>query len=693
MTEPPAPEPLPALQPGGSSRPAPQGGTYGNGDPHTFTEGRTCPDCAIPLPDITGRWGSFSPRCPPCRAAHKPAQRTKDYHRKKPKRGAVVHAPEGLSGAELLKLNGTQTPARDRSRRTAIWKNAVCEGVAAGKSTAQVLRELQVTSSAFEQQRQRDDTFRAEHAYAVLQGRVASTIPEDERASDDFGTFSQTYFHRTHFKHQLLLAETMQSLQPLDVVLVLMAPESGKTSTIEDYMCRKIALDPAHRFRVISEAQDLAVRIVGACKRKLTDVEQYPSFVTKYGPFYEKGQERSAAKPWTSNQIAVWKNPGSERDYNLVAQSWSGANYGSRIDTLIIDDVVSQRNVGESQKIFERIRGTFFNRGKQMRTIIVGTRIKPGDFYDLMLDAGLVTRQIIVPAIGGLGAEPGEPSTPEMWEYLARHNGGSCLCRPRGKECPNDGSWLTPKEYLEVTRFRSGEETWWASYMQNPRDDAVSVFGAAIDGCKDPERIVAKKTGDGLTVLSIDPALGGGTALVCAEHTGRRLRVIDARTRSGLQKTEEQLELISEFATKYRPSLLIVEFDAQQKGLGNDDRLRAMGTRLGFTILPHITRGQKFDVPYAVASMNQSFVRGEISIPWGDDETRDRMHDLVYQLRGWRIPEQGKRDRQVQDLVMALWFQWRHWMLTREGTKSGSVTAKRPSWLMSDLRKKAMARG
>jgi transposase-like protein len=648
-------------------------GQYSDGSPWTFTEGRVCLDCAEPLPDCENRWGTYSPRCPPCRTTNRQATsviRFREMNRADKNWG---HPRNRRSGA-----------AAARSGAAKAWKESLVRMVSSGSSIVDATSRLGVTIRAYDRQRDRDDQFRARVEAAKLQGRAA----RDEPPLDDrtFGDFAAKYFYRTHFSHQLLLADAMENLTPRSVVMVLMAPESGKTATIEDYMCRKIALDPSHRFRVISEAADLSQRIVQTCSRRFTDTEQYPEFIGAYGPFYEKGQERAAGKPWTSSQITVWKNPGTERDRNIVAQSWSGANYGSRIDTLIIDDVISQRNVGESKKIFDRIRGTFFNRGKQLRTIIVGTRIQPGDVYDMFIDAGIVTAKntIIVPATGFLGAEPGYPTTPEMWENLARHDGGACCPPGLGRECPKNGEWLTPKEYLDLMRFGQGEEAWWASYMQNPRDDAVSTFGDSIEDCKDKERPYGPAS-SGLNILSIDPALGGGTALVAASVRADRLDVLDAYTVRGLARTEQQIELIAQYARRYKPSILIVEYDAQQKGLGNDDRLRALGRQLGFTIVPHTTRGQKFDVPYAVASMNQSFVKHEISIPWADEETRQRMEVLVHQLRGWRIPEKGKRDTQIQDLVMALWFIWRYWMQTRGVADKKFERAKRPSWLSSSF--------
>lgn len=161
-------------------------------------------------------------------------------------------------------------------------------------------------------------------------------------------------------------------------------------------------------------------------------------------------------------------------------------------------------------------------------------------------------------------------------------------------------------------------------------------------------------------------------------NLGDQLTIIDALTTYGLQRTEDQLQLIEQFAQKYRPSCVIIEFDSQQKGLGNDDRLRALGQRYGFSIRPHLTRGVKMDEIFGVASMDQSFRKGEIRIPYGDQATKDRMHDLLTQLRAWRPDIKTKH--LTQDLVMALWFVWRHWMSVRRAHVESVAPAWRPSW-------------
>jgi hypothetical protein len=181
-------------------------------------------------------------------------------------------------------------------------------------------------------------------------------------------------------------------------------------------------------------------------------------------------------------------------------------------------------------------------------------------------------------------------------------------------------------------------------------------------------------------VLGVDPALGGGCAVVACALGAEKLWVLDCDIRYGLSKTEQILEQITHMARKYRPHLVIVEIDAMNKAVGNDDRLRATGTMLGFSIKPHLTAMNKHvDQVYGVASMDQSFRLREISIPWKDEETRRHMEELVNQLRKWR-PDVKTRDLK-QDAVMALWFIWKHWMTLRKAHEPVQVPVPVPSWL------------
>jgi len=199
---------------------------------------------------------------------------------------------------------------------------------------------------------------------------------------------------------------------------------------------------------------------------------------------------------------------------------------------------------------------------------------------------------------------------------------------------------------------------------------------------------------DGQTVLGFDPALGGGTAIIACTVTAEKLYVVDAEVQYGLNKTEELLSLIDKYARKYRPSVVIIEIDAQQKGLGNDDRLHAIAAEVGFEVRPHTTRMNKADEVFGTAQMNRSFIAREVSIPWGDDLSRERMTPLLNQLRAWRPPAlspiTGKMMKAPkQDLVMALWFVWKWWYQQVQDLRTNRAPLQmpsRPSWIGRDRR-------
>lgn len=186
-----------------------------------------------------------------------------------------------------------------------------------------------------------------------------------------------------------------------------------------------------------------------------------------------------------------------------------------------------------------------------------------------------------------------------------------------------------------------------------------------------------------MRVLTVDPALGGGFAQVALEFS-TKLWILDCRTDYDFNSTEEQLMAIETMVATWRPSILIIEFDSQQKGLGNDDRLREMGNRYGFTIRPHTTRGEKMDPVFGVASMDQSFKKADIRIPYKDQRTQDRVAPLLNQLRRWRPDIKTKN--LTQDLVMALWFGWKYWMSLNKAHHEPPPPAYRPSWIFQESR-------
>lgn len=355
------------------------------------------------------------------------------------------------------------------------WARELDLAKTAGRTVRTVRREV-------EQDHKRQRRVRGER-------KSKRQVGDEELTPEDlFQQFVAAYFpdREPHKSHQIQIVRELHNLRPREICLFNLWPEAGKTSTIEDYICKTLAVDPDHRFRVVSEGQDLAKRIIGTCQRRFMNAEDYGPFIARYGPFYEKGQERSG-RPWAADQFTILQNSGGERDRSLVASGINSQVYGSRIDTLILDDIQSQGNYNQAEQIFRTVQTTLLNRGLEMRTLIVGTRIGPGDFYDLLIKAGLPTRIVRLPA-----ANPdGNPTVPEFWDKRVFHTGpdepvGPCCTGFR--VCPRNGEKLTPREFMELIRHQNGEEAWFSAYQQSPSSDERTTFGALLERCYDHDR-------------------------------------------------------------------------------------------------------------------------------------------------------------------------------------------------------------
>lgn len=314
-----------------------------------------------------------------------------------------------------------------------------------------------------------------------------------------FADFVTWAWGRVHHAGQLRLADELGVAKAGEVVLFLTWRGAGKTTTVEHYVMRKLALEPDHRFCIVSRADSHSKKMVENMKRMMTDTGQYPEFVSRFGPFYEQGQERRGF-PWSKYEVRVANRKDSERDPNIAARAWTSAAFGSRIDTLIVDDVIDRRNVNESGNILEVLQQTYFSSEREMRVVIVGNRIAPGDLYDQMIEAGIITRKVILPAAGGMGADALEPTVPEAWaSTMIRHDGQVCcfaryreLCRELGlpAKCPEDGSLLTPQQMMVRKRAQVGERVWHATFQQAPTANELSTFAGLIDRCLDRDRSI-----------------------------------------------------------------------------------------------------------------------------------------------------------------------------------------------------------
>lgn len=522
--------------------------------------------------------------------------------------------------------------------------------LAAGKSHKDAQATMDIARSTYLAWRRKYPDFKAS-----VDSLISARQDADPEAWNGTpSSWRKSYLGFDTYWHQAKMDEALESCPPMGVVLVLVPPEHGKTTWVGDTITRLVSHDPFVRITYISEGIGHARKAVRRQKRRLTDFKKHPDLIARFGPFHADDSD----EPWTADYFVVDGATHDEQDYTMEARGWKAAIAGTRTDLLIIDDIQSRKSLGLTAEMVTTFQQDFLTRpGKTGKTIIIGTRVGLGDFYQALIDNELVDRVVELPATEAgvvvpcpLGDECDTPDVPHE--------------KPL---CPE----LWDTHSLAKRRKQVGEDVWWRTYQQQPRPAGDSTFTEAMtDRAKNHYRTlgqglevcegVAKR---GYGIMSLDPALGGGNALTVWDCDAERMWLLDSSRRFGLAQTEQILTEIAIFAGLYRPRVLVVEAVAFQKGLANDERLRLIAAQFGFRIVPHTTGLNKLDELIGVASMDTAFHVGSFDFPYATVEAKAKVDLLVGELNVWRADVPTRKLR--QDLVMSMWFAWLEWMRIR----------------------------
>lgn len=531
--------------------------------------------------------------------------------------------------------------------------------IARGHTVAQACEEVGMSRATYTKWRERFPDF-ANRVDRVRRGQPDSDFTYDK---DSFTSRRAYFFGYETYTHHQQIVDAIDSTPPGGVTMILVAPEAGKTSLIEDYCCDRLAEDPSTRILYVSETADgHARKVLSTVKDRMTDPDytdpntnnptHIPEWIATYGPFRDDALDKD--KPWNQNWVKL-HNASGRRDYSFQCAGWRSRVYGARCDLLIFDDVQSDESLMLTPQMVRRIRKTFLTRpGRHGKTIFIGTRIGDGDVYEALIKEGVVDRLVMLPAMD----DHGRSYCPEMW----------------------------PEDALEQKRRLVGEEVWWTAYMQAPQLATDPTFSdEMLDQAKNATIQVGYQPDDAKGASGLDPALGGGTAIVTIAYTYDRLWIVDVQESWNLARNEDIFVLIQSHAGPYRFQDLIVEVNALQRGIARDDRLKILGDTHGFRIREHETNVNKWTPDFGVGAMAGSFLRGEIVIPWADKATQARMTPLVNQLRAWRPGVPSKL--LVQNLVMAMWFAWRFWQQQRKSmeTDLSAWSTRGTPWRPGDL--------
>jgi hypothetical protein len=538
--------------------------------------------------------------------------------------------PEWGEGARSRHLSAVAT----RNTRTAqkrARQEAVLAGMRSGLSARAATKQIGLGEKTYERWHAGDTWFRSQVAVIRGQKLVASgrELPGIDDWDGSFVSARKIFFGMDTYYHQREIIHTIENAEPAEPVLILVAPETGKTTVLEDYMSIKLGQRPDHRFLFVTETTSRIRKIAGRMKYRMTSPTGFDLYQARFGPFYEKGQERMGL-PWAAEFFSRFGRDGDERDFSFEGRGWESQVAGTRTDELLIDDVQSLRSLNKTDKILEYLRQDFFSRpGREGKIVFDGTRVGHDDVYIRLLDEGIVKERNVV--VLPMMDRDGRSLCPEMW----------------------------PEEDLARKRHLVGEEAWWRNYMQQPRQLNDAAFTEAMwAAAQDPWRRRGEANLSN-KVAMIDPALVGGNAIMVAAYDAKRFQVVDLSYGCNLARVEVLLERLERFARVHDFDDLIVETNAYQRGLANDERLREMGRTYGFRIHPHETGHNKTDPDLGVSRMASGFMKEEIRFPAASPEDRDAFGPAKSQLLNWSATVPTRRRR--QDCVMVLWFGWRWW--------------------------------
>jgi hypothetical protein len=546
--------------------------------------------------------------------------------------------------------------------------------------------------------------FRARFDAARKAGRQRVKTARREYQDNNFVDFRFFYLGMETTWFQKLIADAIEAADPGEVTLILIPPEHGKTTLLEDWCTFKLCHDPSFRITVASEKVDHAIKVLGRVRQRFEPDGPTPEIPRDFGPLAPI--TKTSDQVWGAKCFNVTKKARTdERDYSMAAVGMTGGVQGTRCDLLLLDDIQDVKSAELSSKYTTIIRQSFLSRPSMFgRTVMIGTRVDEYDVYRQLMDADIPSKVIRIPAYD-IDASPhwGEVKVrPDIRDQSTWAPKGMKFLWPEMYDQIERGQRLVPELHryrYAALRHRVGEQTWWRIYMQKPEAATAMTFDEkTTEAAKDEHRSVIAEprplsTHDSATIatgersrvpviISIDPSLGGGNGMVSAASRPKELQVLNCRLDYGLTKTAQIATLLDEECHRYTTetsfvSTVVVEINAFQKGLLEDDRILEVQQRFGFRLIPHTTTRNKSDPDIGVPSMAMAMTRHEITIPWADEVSITIMGALLDQLHIWRPGLKGNRpgggakyvagkDSVPQDLTMALWFAYIQWRATRD---------------------------
>jgi len=560
-----------------------------------------------------------------------------------------------------------------------------------GRTIADGLKVIGRSRSWYDTQRREAEGFAAYIDNARF--RTADLADEARSGLNDFASFSEKYLGAKVWDHMLNVVDMLEGKEPrwihpamtyekgsagLARLLVNVPPNHAKTMTITiNYVTYRVVKNPNINVIVISKTQEQAKKFLYAIKQRLT----HPRYADLQAAFGPTDGYKATADMWSANKVYLGADvrESDAKDPTIEAIGMGGQVYGARADLIVLDDVVTLSNAGEWAKQQEWIRQEVASRlppgGGQL--LVVGTRVSAVDLYKELRNPQHYTDGIIPWSYLSMPAVLEYADDPKDWKTLWAKSEQPLTEDDTPDENGNFDRWTGPR--LTAVRNEAGPSKWSLVYQnldiaENAIFDPMCVRGA-VNGMRKSGALVAGAAGhpdnaqNFYRIIGIDPAMSGDTAAVAyaVDRRTHKRYVMDVHVMSSPTPAAIRT-LIREWTDAYKPHTVIVESNAFQLFLTQDEEIRNFLSTRGINYRPHYTGNNKQDPEFGVASLAPLFGTvtkrdgnnnnlkhaGDNMIELPDSSRNEHVKKLIEQLVVWQPGVQGKKLK--MDAVMALWF-------------------------------------
>ena len=499
-----------------------------------------------------------------------------------------------------------------------------------------------------------------------------------------FSQFRDRFLKNKTFPHQQNLVDMIEVGKPSwlhpsmkyepglanNRILLNIPPNHAKSMTITiDYVTWQVCKNPNFRVLIVSQTQRLAADFLYAIKQRLT----HPSYEELQSAYAAGVGFRSKSASWQATRVTFGDElrESSEKDPNIEAVGIGGQIYGKRADMIIVDDAVTLSNANDFERqikwLTQDVRSRLNPSGK---LIIIGTRVAAVDLYKELRNNDRYPGGLVPWSYLAMPALLESSEKPEEWVTLWPASDQPFDGQKEEEKDPVTGfypRWNGRNLYNE--RQSMDASTWALIYQQQDiSDDAafdpVCVRGS-IDGMRKSGRLTAGHPGhprdlNGFTfICGLDPAMVGDTAAICyaIDRATSKRYIVDA-IKITRPSPAAIRNLIFDWTSLYGPSEWIVEKNAFQSFLTQDEGIKMHLASKGVQFKEHHTGSNKWDAGFGVASMASLFGTKQFDgkhhrdnlIHLPSDQT-ENIKALIEQLITWSPTTKGKTD-----MVMALWF-------------------------------------